>query len=92
MGRSVCPRVPPGCLQVTCSRAAGTHLVPCFSWHPPQVTFKNLRLMNGNSKNGFGGAVEVFGPVDVTFIDCEFGGSVSKFGRSASMCGSSEYQ
>lgn len=34
--------------------------------------------MNGNSKMGFGGAVEVFGPVDVTFINCEFGGSISE--------------
>ncbi|KAL4424315.1 hypothetical protein ABPG75_001616 [Micractinium tetrahymenae] len=42
-----------------------------------KVTFKNLRFMNGNSKMGFGGAVEVFGPVDVTFINCEFGGSIS---------------
>lgn len=45
---------------------------------PPQVTFKNMRFMNGNSKMGFGGAVEVFGPVDVTFINCEFGGSISE--------------
>lgn len=42
-----------------------------------QVVFKNLRIMNGNSKEGFGGAVEVSGPVDLQFIDCEFGGSVS---------------
>jgi len=42
------------------------------------VVLKNLRIMNGNSKNGFGGAIEVFGPVDITFIDCEFGGSISE--------------
>lgn len=42
-----------------------------------QVTFKNLRIMNGNSKQGFGGAIEVSGPVELTFIDCEFGGSIS---------------
>lgn len=48
--------------------------------HPPsQIVFKNLRIMNGNSKMGFGGAVEVSGPVDLTFINCEFGGSVSEF-------------
>lgn len=41
--------------------------------------FKNLRIMNGNSKMGFGGAVEVSGPVDLTFINCEFGGSISEF-------------
>ena len=34
--------------------------------------------MNGNSKNGFGGAIEVSGPVDLTFINCEFGGSQSE--------------
>ena len=45
---------------------------------PAQVKFKNLRLMNGNSKNGFGGAIEVSGPVDLTFINCEFGGSQSE--------------
>lgn len=44
-----------------------------------QVVFKNLRIMNGNSKEGFGGAVEVSGPVDLQFIDCEFGGSISAF-------------
>lgn len=34
--------------------------------------------MNGNSKNGFGGAIEVSGPVNLQFIDCEFGGSISE--------------
>lgn len=42
-----------------------------------KVVLKNLRIMNGDSRNGFGGAVEVNGQVDLTFIDCEFGGSIS---------------
>lgn len=44
-----------------------------------QVVLKNLRIMNGDSRNGFGGAVEVNGQVDLTFIDCEFGGSISEW-------------
>ena len=55
---------------------------PSFSsipWHAKQIVFKNLRIMNGNSKMGFGGAVEVSGPVDLTFINCEFGGSISEW-------------
>lgn len=64
-----------------------TTKIPNRHHHPAnrQVTFKNLRFMNGNSKMGFGGAVEVFGPVDVTFINCEFGGSISELPRLASV-------
>lgn len=52
-----------------------------------QVVFKNLRIMNGNSKEGFGGAIEVSGPVDLSFIDCEFGGSISECGRVLDLVG-----
>jgi hypothetical protein len=42
------------------------------------VVFKNLRFMNGNSNNGFGGAIEASGALDLEFINCEFGGSISE--------------
>lgn len=42
------------------------------------MVFKNLRIMNGKSEGGFGGAIEAQGPVDLTFINCEFGGSQSE--------------
>ena len=58
----------------------------CFLPSPAQVKFKNLRIMNGNSKNGFGGAIEVSGPVDLTFINCEFGGSQSECSAVQAWC------
>ena len=42
------------------------------------MIFKNLRIMNGNSNSGFGGAVQMNGAVDFTCINCEFGGSLSE--------------
>ncbi len=51
---------------------------PPAALHGPQVVFKGIRFMNGNSKNGFGGAIRTAGSLELEFIDCEFGGSISE--------------
>lgn len=41
-----------------------------------QVTIKNMRFLNGASNGLPGGMISVWGAIDITFINCEFGGAI----------------
>jgi hypothetical protein len=47
-----------------------------------QVTIRNLRFLNGFSNGLPGGLIGVWGNIDVTFINCEFGGAIGGWLRS----------
>lgn len=73
-------------VSASCPIASGdTHVfvfTPSLSHHVPcsQVTFKNMRFLNGDSKGNTGGLFLIQGNVDITFINCEFGQSIGTEG------------